>query len=103
MSVGGASRNAGEYANARSVMCASTPRMRTVWRRRIVRAGFDVDLALRTDRSTLYRTYLEHVPLAEAHRTGQIELQGSRAFIRSFIDAFHPSPVASLVAAETPE
>ena len=63
----------------------------------------DVDLALRTDRSTLYRTYLRHVPLAEAHRAGQIELQGSRASIRSFIDAFHPSPVASLVAAETPE
>ncbi len=64
---------------------------------------FEVDLAVCTDRSTLYRTYLGHIPLAEAHRTGQIKLQGSRASIRSFIDAFQPSPVASIVAAETPE
>ena len=64
---------------------------------------FEVDLAVRADRATLYRTYLGHVPLAEAHRTGHIELQGSRAAIRSFIDAFHPSPVASIVAAETPD
>jgi DNA-binding HxlR family transcriptional regulator len=63
---------------------------------------FEVDLALRTDRSTLYRTYLGHVPLAEAHRSKRVELQGSKASIRSFIDAFQPSPVASIVAAESP-
>ncbi len=62
---------------------------------------FEIDLAVRTDRATLYRTYLGHVPLAEAHRTGRIELQGSNASIRSFIDAFNPSPVALIVAAET--
>lgn len=62
---------------------------------------FDVDVTVSTDRSTLYRTYLGHVPLTDALRTGKIELQGSRASIRSFIDAFHPSPVASIVAAET--
>lgn len=63
---------------------------------------FEVDLALRTDRTTLYRTYLGHVPLSEAHRMGRIDLQGSKASIRSFIDALQPSPVASIVAAEAP-
>jgi hypothetical protein len=58
---------------------------------------------MRTDRSTLYRTYLGHVPLTEAHRSGRIELIGSRRSVRSFMDAFQPSPVASIVAAETPE
>ena len=62
---------------------------------------FDVDVTLRTDRSTLYRTYLGHTPLAEAHRTGRIELGGSTASVRAFIGAFRPSPVASIVAAET--
>ena len=64
---------------------------------------FEVDVAVRTDRSTLYRTYLGHVTLAEAHRAGRVELQGSKASIRLLIDAFHPSPVASIVAGETPE
>ncbi|MCU1456540.1 MAG: transcriptional regulator [Actinomycetia bacterium] len=60
---------------------------------------FDIDVSVRTDRSTLYRTYLGHVPLAEAHRSGGLELTGSRASVRSFIDAFQQSPVASIVAA----
>ncbi len=63
---------------------------------------FEVDLAVRTDRTTLYRTYLGHVPLGEAHRMGRIDLQGSNASIRSFIEAFQSSPVASIVAAESP-
>ena len=63
---------------------------------------FDVDVVLRTERSTLYRTYLGHVPLGEAHQNGQIELVGSASSVRSFNDAFHPSPVAAIVAAETP-
>ncbi len=63
---------------------------------------FDIDLAMRSDRSTLYRIYLGQVPLAEAHRSGRLELTGSRPSVRRFIDAFQPSPVASIVAAETP-
>jgi hypothetical protein len=61
---------------------------------------FDDDVAVHTDRSTLYRTYLGHVPLAEAHRAGRVELIGSRRAVRSFIDAFQASPVAEIVAAE---
>ena len=50
---------------------------------------FDIDVTVRTDRSTMYRIYLGHVPLAGAHRAGRIELAGSRASVRRFIDAFH--------------
>lgn len=62
---------------------------------------FDIDVAVRTDRSTLYRTYLGHVPLADAHRQGRVEIIGSRQSVRSFIDSFQQSPVASIVAAES--
>ena len=64
---------------------------------------FDIDVMLRTDRRTLYRTYLGHVPLADAYRAGQIELIGSKSAVRSFLNAFQQSPVADIVAAESPE
>lgn len=64
---------------------------------------FDIDVAVRTDRSTLYRTYLGHVALADSHRAGRIQLTGSRSSVRSFIEAFQSSPVASIVAAEGAE
>jgi len=63
---------------------------------------FEVDVTMRSTRSALYRTYLGHVSLADAHRTGVIELTGRRTSVRSFIDAFRQSPVASIVEAETP-
>ena len=50
----------------------------------------------------MYRVYLGHVPLADAHRAARIELAGSRASVRKFIDAFRPSPVASIVGTESP-
>lgn len=62
--------------------------------------GFDIDVALRTDRSTLYRTYLGHDLLVDAQRRGDITLSGSTKSVRAFHDAFRPSPVASIVAAE---
>lgn len=64
---------------------------------------FDVDVMLRTDRRTLYRTYLGHAPLADAYRAGRIELIGSKSAVRSFLNAFQQSPVAEIVAAESPE
>jgi len=63
---------------------------------------FDIDVDLRTDRATLYRTYLGRVSIADTHRSGRVELTGSRASIRAFFDAFQQSPVASIVAAESP-
>lgn len=62
---------------------------------------FEVDVTLRTDRATLYRTYLGHTPLSDAYRDGRVDLTGSKRSIRAFLDAFVPSPVASIVAIET--
>ena len=64
---------------------------------------FDVDVTVSTDRSTLYRSYLGHVPLAEAHRSGRVKLAGSKASVRQFTDAFQQSPVGSIVATESPQ
>jgi DNA-binding HxlR family transcriptional regulator len=63
--------------------------------------GFDVDLTLHSALSTLYRTYLGHQTLSDAFRLGQLELSGSNAAIRNFIDAFRSSPVAAIVAEAT--
>jgi len=60
--------------------------------------GFDVDLTVRSELSTLYRTYLGHQTLRDAFREGQLDLSGSNRAIRTFIAAFQPSPVASIVA-----
>jgi len=64
--------------------------------------GFEVDVTLRADRASLYRTYLGQVSLADAQRSGQVQLDGSQKAVRAFVDAFHQSPVASIVAAQTP-
>jgi DNA-binding HxlR family transcriptional regulator len=63
---------------------------------------FDPDVIMRTNRTTLYRAYLGHELLAQAHRAGRIKLTGTRPAVRSFIAAFRPSPVAAIVAAESP-
>lgn len=63
--------------------------------------GFDVDITLRTDRAALYRTYLGHNSLADAKRMGAIEIEGPRAAVTAFLDAFNQSPVASIVEAES--
>jgi DNA-binding HxlR family transcriptional regulator len=62
--------------------------------------GFEVDVVLRTDRASLYRTYLGHTSLDDAYRTGTIGIEGSRHAVRAFFEAFRQSPVAGLVAAE---
>lgn len=63
--------------------------------------GFNVDLALCSELSTLYRTYLGRQTLNDAYRAGQLELTGTNAAIRNFFDAFVPSPVAAIVAEAT--
>ena len=64
--------------------------------------GFEVDVTLRTDRASLYRTYLGRSSLAEAQRRGDVEMSGSKQAVRAFFDAFRQSPVAGIVAAEAP-
>ncbi len=63
---------------------------------------FDLDITVCTDRSTMYRVYLGHIPLADAHRDGLITLTGTTTSVRQFIAAFQQSPVATIVATESP-
>ncbi|MDQ1510903.1 MAG: hypothetical protein QOG50_2747 [Actinomycetota bacterium] len=63
--------------------------------------GFEVDITIHAELSTLYRTYLGHQTLGEAFGDGQLDLSGSNAATRSFIDAFQSSPVAAIVSAAT--
>ena len=60
---------------------------------------FEIDVALRTDLRTLYRTYLGHQELLDVVRAGGVELVGSNAAVRAFTSAFRPSPVGDIVAA----
>ncbi len=62
--------------------------------------GFEVDVTVRTDLTTLYRAYFSHEPLIDAHHRGAVSLSGSTTAVRAFHQAFRPSPVASIVAAE---
>ncbi len=62
---------------------------------------FDVDVTIRTDLATMYRTYLGHQTLDEATRSGRIELSGSTKSVRALRDAYRASPVASIVGAAT--
>ena len=64
--------------------------------------GFDVDVTVRTDRTTLYRTYLGRCSLLDANRRGEIETAGAVKAVKAFFDAFGQSPVAEMVAAATP-
>ncbi len=63
--------------------------------------GFEVDVTLRTDLASLYRTYLGNVSLREARRRGDIEITGTRQAVRAFANAFRQSPVGEIVATET--
>lgn len=65
----------------------------------LVDPGFDVDVVMRSDTTTLYRTYLGHQTLRAAYNDEQISLTGSAAAVRSFMKAFQQSPVGDLVAA----
>ncbi|HVJ98095.1 MAG TPA: winged helix-turn-helix transcriptional regulator, partial [Acidimicrobiia bacterium] len=65
----------------------------------LVDPGFDVDVVMRSDTTTLYRTYLGHQTLRAAYNDEQISLIGSTAAVRSFMKAFQQSPVGDLVAA----
>lgn len=66
----------------------------------LVDPGFDVDVTLRTDLASLYRTYLGQQPLRAAQRCGDVDLVGSKAAVAAFFKAFQHSPVGPLVAAE---
>ena len=62
---------------------------------------FEVDVTVHADRSTLYRTYLGHETLSDSARAGTIEMTGSNAAVKSFLQAFQQSPVGEIVAEES--
>lgn len=60
--------------------------------------GFDVDVTIQSDRTALYRTYLGHLSLAQAQKSGAVEVNGNRDSVRAFLDSFRQSPVSGIVA-----
>lgn len=64
--------------------------------------GFEVDLTVTADRASLYRIYLGHLGLRAALRDGRLDVEGSPAAVRAFLASFGTSPVAPIVAGESP-
>ena len=62
--------------------------------------GFEVDVTVRTDRASLYETYLGRRSLSEAQRVGSLSLDGSQVAVSAFFEAFGQSPVAAIVHEE---
>lgn len=60
--------------------------------------GFEVDVTLRSDRSSLYRVYLGRESLATAQRSGTVDLVGSTVAVKAFFAAFQQSLVGEIVA-----
>ncbi len=60
--------------------------------------GFDVDVTITSDLSTLYQVWLGRLALPAALRTGRVELAGPRALTRRMSAVLQLSPVASLVS-----
>lgn len=61
--------------------------------------GFEVDVTLATDRSTLYQVWLGRLALNEALRSQRLKVEGPKALTRRMDDVLKLSPVAPLVAA----
>jgi DNA-binding HxlR family transcriptional regulator len=54
------------------------------------------DLIIRTDSQTLAHWHLRHITYAEAARSGRVQVEGSRASLRVFLDCIRPSPFAGI-------
>jgi DNA-binding HxlR family transcriptional regulator len=61
--------------------------------------GFEVDVRIDTDLSTMYQVWLGRIDLRAALRNGSVEVTGPPALVRRLPDVFMLSPVAPLVAA----
>jgi DNA-binding HxlR family transcriptional regulator/putative sterol carrier protein len=61
--------------------------------------GFDVDVTIRSDLSSLYQVWLGRLPLRDAVRSGRVEFEGNPAFVRRMSSVMQLSPAASLVQA----
>jgi DNA-binding HxlR family transcriptional regulator len=61
--------------------------------------GFDVDVTITSDVRSLYEVWLGRVRLADALRSGRVEVAGSSAITRRMPTVLRLSPVAGLVSA----
>ncbi len=63
--------------------------------------GFEVDVTITSDVSSLYQVWLGRLPLKDAVRAGRLEFSGPSTFTRKMPTVLRLSPVASLVSAVT--
>ncbi len=63
--------------------------------------GFDVDVTITSDVSTLYQVWNGRIPLRDALREGRITFDGTPAIVRRMPSIFRFSPVADIVRAAT--
>jgi DNA-binding HxlR family transcriptional regulator len=61
--------------------------------------GFDVDVSVVSDLSTLYQVWLGRLPIDAALRSGRIELIGQQALTRRMPTVLTLSPIAAAVSA----
>ncbi|MGB8858955.1 MAG: winged helix-turn-helix transcriptional regulator [Ilumatobacteraceae bacterium] len=61
--------------------------------------GFEVDVTLRSDLSTLYQVWLGRIPISEALRSGRLTIDGSRAMKEALPRVLKLSQAAPLVSA----
>lgn len=59
--------------------------------------GYDVDVTITSDLSTMYEVWLGRLPLRQALRDGRVELSGPPALTRRMPAVFRLSPVAEIV------
>jgi hypothetical protein len=64
--------------------------------------GFEVDVVLRGELTTLYRVWLGHVDLRESVRRGELDLLGSPKLVRALPDWLQLSQVAPIVREAQP-
>ena len=60
--------------------------------------GFEVDVRIRTELSTMYQVWLGRLSLRTALKEGRVEMQGPSAMVRRMPDVLQLSPVAAIVA-----
>jgi len=64
----------------------------------LVDPGYEVDVTISSDLSTLHAVWLGQVPLAEATRTGRLSFDGRTTLTRCMPEVLRLSPMAPMVA-----
>lgn len=61
--------------------------------------GFDIDVMVTSNLSTMFQVWLGRIPLVEAMRDDRVEVSGAPTLVRSFTRWFQLSPIAYAVRA----